>query len=115
MPKSKNCPNCGAPYDITETKCPYCGTSYFDMASIDMSTTEPFYLKIRIGEYDITQKVLPELGEFESTAETVDCYGGYTNQPIANIVISRNLNTKLSFVAVADEKDNILAKIKRNG
>lgn len=43
----RNCPNCGAPYNVELNKCPYCGTSYFDMSAIDMETHEPFFLKIR--------------------------------------------------------------------
>jgi hypothetical protein len=114
MAKGKNCPNCGAPYDITETKCPYCGTSYFDMASIDMSTREPFYLKIRVGQYDIIQKVRPDLGEFLSQEETVDCYLGSCNggQKAASFVVSNHFSTNLSFTAVADY-DGSLAKIKQ--
>ena len=43
----RNCPNCGAPEDVELNKCPYCGTSYFDMSAIDMEMHEPFFLKIR--------------------------------------------------------------------
>lgn len=110
MAKGKNCPNCGAPYDITETKCPYCGTSYFDLASIDMSTHDPFYLKIRIGQAVIVQKVIPDLGEFISSAEEVSCYFG--SNKVASFTTSKSLNTHLSFTAVADY-DGSLAKIKQ--
>ena len=44
----KNCLNCGAPYDINENKCPYCGTSYYDLSALDLSNNEPCYLKIKI-------------------------------------------------------------------
>lgn len=47
MPKGKNCPNCGAVYEIDKNKCPYCGTSYYDMSAIDFEDGEPFYLKIK--------------------------------------------------------------------
>lgn len=39
---NKNCPNCGAPYDIQLNKCPYCGTSYFDLSALDLTNREPF-------------------------------------------------------------------------
>ena len=45
--KGRNCPNCGAVYEIGKNKCPYCGTSYYDMSAIDFTNGEPFYLKIR--------------------------------------------------------------------
>ena len=44
----RNCPNCSAPYDINFNKCPYCGTSYYDLSALDFTTQEPFYLKINI-------------------------------------------------------------------
>lgn len=45
--RRRNCPNCGAPYDIDKNKCPYCGASYYDMSAVDFESGEPFYLKIR--------------------------------------------------------------------
>ena len=33
-----NCPNCGAVIDPEQHKCSYCGTSYFDMSEIDLTT-----------------------------------------------------------------------------
>ncbi len=43
MPKGKNCPNCGAVYETDKNKCPYCGTSYFDMSFVDFTNGIPFY------------------------------------------------------------------------
>ncbi len=34
MSENRNCPNCGAPYDLNLNKCAYCGTSYFDLIDI---------------------------------------------------------------------------------
>ena len=45
--KGRNCPNCSAPYNVELNKCPYCGTSYYDLSAIDITTHEPFYLKIK--------------------------------------------------------------------
>lgn len=76
MNKNKNCPNCGAPYDTQYNKCPYCGTSYFDMSCIDFTSHEPIFLKIKVltseGDAYIIQKVIPKLGSIEMSAETVD-------------------------------------------
>lgn len=33
--KNRNCPNCGAPYEINKYKCPYCGTLYLDLSMIN--------------------------------------------------------------------------------
>lgn len=47
MPKGKNCPNCGAAYEIDKNKCPYCGTSYYDMSAVNFEDGEPFYKDIK--------------------------------------------------------------------
>ena len=57
MSKNLNCPNCGVPLDPNANKCSYCGTSYFDITSINIDDGEPFYLKLKKrtpdGGYDI--------------------------------------------------------------
>lgn len=45
MKKLLNCPNCGAP--ITAVECPYCGTLFYDFASIDLD--KPSYLRVNVG------------------------------------------------------------------
>ena len=44
MAEYRNCPNCAAPYDTKLNTCPYCGTSYFDMAAVKLDG-KPFILK----------------------------------------------------------------------
>ena len=39
-----NCPNCGAP--ITDTKCPYCGTIYYDFANLKVGDISLIRLKL---------------------------------------------------------------------
>ena len=39
-----NCPNCGAPID--STVCPYCGTTFYDFASIGIN--ENAYVRIKV-------------------------------------------------------------------
>ena len=60
-----NCPNCAAPIDPELNKCPYCGTTYFDMSCIDFENEKPFYLKIKTKwnniDCYITQFVKPKL------------------------------------------------------
>lgn len=45
--ENRNCPNCGAALEADKSKCPYCGTSYFDLCSINIDNGEPFWLKFR--------------------------------------------------------------------
>ena len=60
--ETRNCPNCAAPYDVTLNKCPYCGTSYFDISCIDIDSFEPFYLKLKKGNNTFISKVIIEDG-----------------------------------------------------
>lgn len=34
--QNKNCLNCGAPYELFEYKCPYCGTLYLDLLLLEL-------------------------------------------------------------------------------
>lgn len=40
-----NCINCGAAKEVTEIKCPFCGTVYLDMTTIDFFHHTPVILK----------------------------------------------------------------------
>lgn len=99
-----NCLNCGAPFDVDEEKCSYCGTSYYDMSAIDINSTKPFMLKIKTKvngtECYITQlvRVLPEMN-IEMSTETVDVIG-YGGVPIYSLVSNRSMTTNLVFQAV---------------
>lgn len=50
MSEFRNCINCGAPLESKVDKCPYCGTSYFDIGAFQL-TGEPVILKIRVPDY----------------------------------------------------------------
>ena len=74
MPKGKNCPNCGAPFELGVDQCPFCGTIYFDLSCIDFTKSQPIFLKIKTRFFDgktatITQKVLPELKAIQMEME----------------------------------------------
>jgi len=49
MAEYRNCPNCAAPYDVKLNTCPYCGTSYFDMAAVKLGG-KPIILKFCLDE-----------------------------------------------------------------
>lgn len=99
---NKNCPNCGAPYDIDLNKCPYCGTSYFDMSAIDFENREPFYLKIKINNMIVTQLMRPNdiVIEHENTYIT----GGHNDATIAVYNTGSQIITNISFEAIPDKK-----------
>lgn len=100
----KNCPNCGAPYDVELNKCPYCGTSYFDMSAIDMETHEPFFLKIRtqVGGAPacITAKVIPSLVTMERVDEWDEWRGGLGSPLISSFRKEIGLDFGLKLRAV---------------
>lgn len=113
--KTKNCPNCGAPYDAQEYKCPYCGTQYFDMSFVDFENEEPFYLKIKThidGQPAyLTQLVTPSLKNIETSINEVECRSGVHNCKVGRYVVSRQLITNVSFTALEDKEGN-LARIE---
>ena len=55
MREKLNCPNCGAP--ITGEKCEYCGTLFYDFASIELY--KPSYIRIKYNGKLIIFKALP--------------------------------------------------------
>lgn len=108
--KGRNCPNCGAIYEIDKNKCPYCGTSYYDMSAVDFESGEPFYLKIRTNingqQVCITQLVKPILNIIAMSTDTVDCY--VHNDKVASYISNRSLTTNISFIGISDQNGNLM-------
>lgn len=113
MPAGKNCPNCGAPYDPALNKCPYCGTIYFDLSCLDLTSHDPIYLKLKQQIRDhsgdshdmvVTQKCIPQLGDAEVHMEQDCTYcTNYFPQKLVSIRNDMVLTTNLSFRAVPDK------------
>lgn len=106
-----NCPNCGAPISPENNKCEYCGTSYFDLSSLDLDKNEPFYLKIKINNIIITQLVQVDFNEITMENNTVSIVGG-KNQNIATYSIGESMQTNLIFRAVQDPNKKCLYTIQ---
>ena len=100
-----NCLNCGAPFDVDEEKCAYCGTSYYDMSALDIYSNKPFMLKIKTrmngSDCYITQLVraLPEMN-IEMSSETVDAYNYVGGPRLCSFTTNKNMTTNLTFQAV---------------
>lgn len=109
-----NCVNCGSAIDTEVDKCPFCGTSYFDLTAIDFTSSDPVALRLRIpfgqDKATVSMLAIPEFGSIQQEANTVSCYGGY-GQEIARIVSSYSVNVDLSFHAV--NKNNTLFTVKK--
>jgi hypothetical protein len=99
---NRNCPNCGAPYDINADTCPYCKTSYFDLTAIDIGCDEPFFLKLKFNGAVFTSKVVVG-GEtsIELHEDEVCAFDAHENK-LARIVISRGCDVSITFKSVAD-------------
>lgn len=111
MAKLRNCPNCGAPYELDTYRCPYCATLYYDMSAIDMDHKEPFYMKIRVNGATITQLVVPDDCEFEMNEDHVDITG-CSGAVVGSYVTSRSLNTRIGFRAIKMPGKNCLMIMK---
>lgn len=112
----RNCPNCAAPYDVELNKCPYCGTSYYDLSALDLTTREPFYLKIKAEMNGmpclITQLVRPCLDwSIDVSSDTVDVYD-ILGAPITTFTKSHTMTTNISFETVASPAHKNLCTIE---
>lgn len=99
-----NCPNCAAPIEPELNKCPYCGTTYFDMGCIDFENEKPFYLKIKTKykgfDCYITQFVKPKLTTIEQSYSTNDIIGGRGNLTMLRETFEKGLTTNISFSGI---------------
>ena len=99
--KNRNCPNCGAPYEIGLDKCPYCGTIYYDMSAINFDEKEPIFLTLKKDGYLITLKAVPDLGEITLQQDAISCGQ-------LQFIKSYMVNVSVSFNGIADEKNSII-------
>ena len=106
--EGRNCPNCGAPYDMNLTKCPYCGTSYFDLTAIDLMDNEPIYLKVRDGNLVLTELARPHCtgitAEVDSTYYGVD---GLDGKPLYGLKPETNITLGIEFKAVSNSEGHL--------
>lgn len=103
----KNCPNCGAPYDVVLDKCPYCSTSYFDMSVMDINSQQPFYLKLRYGDMIFTSKVIADpcidINYCKDIVEAINL----KNNRIKIIIRKNDVDVDIKFHSVLDDKGNL--------
>lgn len=94
-----NCSNCGAPISADSNKCPFCGTSYFDLSAIDVGNHKPFYLKLKMGDTIFTQlvKLSPDIS-IDYEQESVMVYDGSPHR--YSVCTSKQMTTNLKFEAV---------------
>ena len=110
----RNCPNCAAPLQIEEIKCPYCGTSYIDMSCIDLENHEPFYLKINMHGYQVVTIVRPETANMTIVNDTQYAYGGRGMQKLISYQTNPGVDIDISFSGIPNSKNHVITYIKEN-
>ena len=101
-----NCPNCGAP--ITAEKCPYCGTLFYDFATIE--TGQPTYIKIRHnGEVIMCKAVLRE-ANFELKNE----YANYRplGTKLRELIVGQTAEITMGFSVASDENGRLFTAVE---
>lgn len=102
---NRNCPNCGAPYDINLNKCPYCKTSYFDLTAIDIYNRDPFYLKLKAGSMVFTSKVMVKPDALITISQdSVDCVNNM-GTILSKTVKSKSVDIDIGFQSVVGWND----------
>lgn len=108
--KEKNCPNCGSPYNPFLSTCPYCGTSYFDLTSLDLTNKQPVFLKLKTlfddKPVEITLFVKPELKSIEVNTDTTHIYSGPHHNLKSAITTNQSIIPVLSFTGLPFGNDN---------
>lgn len=97
MAEKTNCPNCGAPLEIENNKCSYCGTPYFDMSTVQIGG-EPILLKIKDAGHTIITKARLTNANLTYDRSYQDFYSD-------NILIMREpvVRTKISLDFISDD------------
>lgn len=114
MKSKTNCPNCAAPLEIGEVKCPYCGTTYYDLSAIDFDSYEPIFLTIKKNGYLITQKVVPKYGSITTETSSVCTRGGVAGAKLVQFSTGQTVTTNIKFDTIPID-NKIFAKIVYEG
>lgn len=108
--KEKNCPNCGSPYNPLLNACPYCGTSYFDLTSLDLTNKQPVFLKLKTlfdnKPIELTLLVRPELRFIEINTDTEYAYSGPGNSKLVKFQTNQSVIPVLTFTGLPFGNDN---------
>lgn len=79
-----NCVNCGAAKDMSELKCPFCGTTYLDLTAIDFDSGDPVVCQFVLphsGRTVMSMLARPMLEEFSVMYDTPYTIEGFGKRP----------------------------------
>lgn len=97
MAEITNCPNCGAPLEILNDKCGYCGTPYLDMSIFNVNG-EPFILKIKNKDKTFITKVRLTSLEMCFNPYFEDVYA--LNQRVCSIARTPETEINLNLISI---------------
>lgn len=107
-----NCINCGAAKDTSEIKCPFCGTTYLDMTSIDFASGDPVVCQFILpgcgdGRMIMSMLAVPQLNEISVEHEYTSFYGDVHHTPLATVCTGTDMRLGVEFrpVVMHDKKD----------
>ena len=97
MKDKLNCPNCGAPLD--GEKCFYCGTTFYDFASLEIGT--PCYIRLKFGDTKITLKAIPDVASVNIQHNYSSAYDARGTE-VMSFCTGQDLNLDVHFRTVND-------------
>lgn len=98
-----NCPNCGAAKDVSEIRCPFCGTAYLDMTAIDLYRHEPMWLKFIGPDGSVYQiKAYPTVANFEMHPQDLYSVRDVSGRLCRSIRVANDIRISLEFASVTD-------------
>lgn len=68
-----NCINCGAAKEANDLQCPFCGTKYIDMATIDLLHDNVLYMQMTRNGQPFTAKAYITNKTLEFHHQYLDC------------------------------------------
>ena len=95
-----NCPNCGAPIDLEFDKCPYCGTTWLNLANIDIENRRPMYFKLRYKDIVFIAKSYCTSCEIEQRPEIIYVPSELDGVYPLSVVARNKMTVNLSFEGV---------------
>ena len=111
MSNLRNCINCGAPIELEIDKCPYCGTSYFDICNLVLDGQTPIALRFKTevkGREAILTALVVGTGNCSLTTscDHTDVYGG--GAYMGSYLTSMSTNLNLEFRAIPNHNKQLL-------
>lgn len=91
-----NCVNCGASKEVSDLQCPFCGTKYADLSTLELFSNKPLFLQFRGRNGDVTTAKAYITNTTLNIQPQVTClYGG--DSMIRRHVSSMNITGSIDF------------------